>query len=960
MSIPLLLTKLFIPPARADLVARPRLTRRLTEAVRRGHKLSLLSAPAGYGKTSLLSEWIDNLRFRSARLGRIDVLRLNEKIVNRQSKIVNHIAWLSLDEADNDPIRFLGYLVAALQQVAPDIGHSVQKIFQAGGPFPAPETLITSLINDLVTYPNPLILILDDYHFIEAEAIHSAVTFLLDYLPPPLHLIIASRTIPPLPLARWRVRGQLTELRAADLRFTSAEISQFLNTGLGLDISSTDVAALEARTEGWIAGLHLAALSLQEQPNPAAFIQSFTGDDRYVLDYLLDEVFSRQPPEIQSFLLQTSILERLCGPLCDTVIGDWRSEIESSNLQSPISNLHSQALLERLEAANLFIIPLDHKREWYRYHALLVDLLRHRLYQASPALIGEIEGGIAGLHRRAAHWFEQQGMVAEAIHHFLAAQDFPQAVRLVEQIAATALWERGEIATWQGWLRHLPSDLVHARPRLCLYAAEALYLTGRFDTIEPFLRSAEVGLREALSALTNGVGISQTEAQHLLSEFAAMQALVAGGRGGLAHAGEAIQLTQQALALLPAEELRLRGLLTIGLAEAYYLNGNVREAAPVYEQTLTLGQASHKPFLVLAGLTRLAEVQRLQGKLHQAAATCRRLDSLSLDPAHSPYIQLAEVQREWNDLTAAQESLLQAIEHGQRETNTRILIPAYVCQAQILQAQGDHTGALEAIRTAARYVPHLTQPWDLPPVAAYEALIHLRSGDLAAAQTWAQSLQLTDDTDFRREVESLIWARVLIAQGRLDEAAALLERLKQAAQSAGRMSRVIESLALLALAHQAQGDAPAVMSTLIHALTLAEPEGFIRLFVDEGQPMAELLERMKAEGGRMKAYVNQLLFAFNTNVETQENKKTNFHPSYPKGTMSLILQPSLVESLTERELEILQLIAQGYSNAEIAHRLVLTIGTVKLHAHHIYGKLAVTNRTQAVAKARELGLLPAA
>lgn len=950
MTTQLLVTKLFIPPARADLVSRPRLTRRLTEAVQRGHKLSLISAPAGYGKTSLLSEWLHS----KDEVGR---MKSETRALHPSAFILptSKAAWLSLDEGDNDPIRFLSYLVAALQQITPDIGQSVQKILQAGGPFPAPEALITSLINDLAAYLNPLILILDDYHLIETEAVHTAITFLLDHLPPPLHLTIASRTIPPLPLARWRVRGQLTELRAADLRFTTAEISQFLHTSLGLNLSPTDVTALEARTEGWIAGLHLAALSLQEQPNPTAFIQSFTGDDRYVLDYLLDEVFSRQPPEIQSFLLQTSILERLCGPLCDAILqkdegGRLKAEIFSSSLLPYPSSF----ILERLEAANLFIIPLDNKREWYRYHALLADLLRHRLHHASPTLIGEIEGGIAGLHRRAAGWYEHQGMTAEAIHHFLAAQDFPQAVRLVEQIAAAALWERGEIATWQGWLRHLPPDLIHARPRLCLYAAEALYLTGRFDAIEPLLHFAEAGLRETSSALTGGVEISQTEAQHLLGEFAAIRALVAGGRDSLAHAGEAIKLTQQALALLPAEELRLRGLLTIGLAEAYYLNGNVREAAPVYEQTLTLGQASHKPFLVLAGLTRLAEVQRLQGKLHQAAATCQRLDSLSLDPAHGPYIQLAEVQREWNDLTAAQESVLKAIEHGQRESNTRILIPAYVCQAQILQARGDHTGALESIRTAAQYVSHLTQPWDLPPVAAYEALLRLRSGDLTTAQTWAQSLQLTNNFDFRREVESLIGARVLIAQRRLDQAAALLERLRQAAESGGRMSRVFESLALLALVRQAQGDTPAATSALTRALTLAQPEGFIRLFVDEGQPMAELLGKMKSEGGRMKAYVNQLLFACNTNTETQENKKTNFQPS------AFSLQPSLVEPLTERELEILHLIAQGYSNAEIAHQLVLTTGTVKLHAHHIYGKLAVTNRTQAVAKARELGLLPAA
>lgn len=950
MSTLLLSTKLYIPPVRPQLVPRPRLIERLGEVLHHTTGVTLVSAPAGFGKTTLVAEWLRQLKDEGG--GMKDE---KKKLQPYQA------AWLSLDEGDNDPTRFFTYLVAALQQIDSRIGPTVQEMLQAGGPqLLSSESLVTILINDVVAYcgEGRLILVLDDYHLIEAEAVHHALTFLLDHLPPLFHLVIASRTVPPLPLSRLRARGRLTELRAADLRFTSTEIAEFLNTIMGLGLSAGDVAALEARTEGWIAGLQLAALSLQEQTNRSEFIKAFTGDDRYILDYLLDEVFSRQPETVQNFLLQTSILDRLCGPLCDAVtqftIYDLRFTSEEANpgIVNPKSEIvNGQAMLEYLEQTNLFIVPLDNKREWYRYHPLLLDLLRHRFnsemsrqklgdtgLEQSPRAASNLQSPSL-LHHRAASWYEQHGLTAEALSHLFAAEDFAEAVRLVEQIGATTLWKRGEVTTLLSWLKKLPLELIHARPKLCLYEAETLYLTGQLGAIEPLLRSAELHLPDVPD---------EVEARNMRGEVMSMRALVAGMQGSPAQTDEAIELIHQALAHLSPEELRLRGLLTIGLAEAYYLNGWVVEAADHYLRAIDLGHASHNPFLVIAGMTRLADVQIIQGQLRRAAETCQAMQQPALASVHlGGSLVWSEVLREWNQLAAAKEQVQESLTHGEFEGNLRLLVQAQVSLARILQAEGNLDGAIEAIYTAAQTKLHhqISIAGDMPPVAAYQAWLWLGQGDVTAAARWAQEQNLSpaDEPNYRVEVEHLILARVLLAEDRAPEAIGLLERVRQAAEAAGRLGRVIEALMLQALAYQAQNDLPTALTTLNQALILAEPEGYVRLFVDEGAPMAKLLGRMKAESGRMKEYIKELLtiLTYEGSQPAKEEK---------------ILQP-LIEPLTERELEILQLIAGGLSNAEIAEKLFLTLGTVKVHTRNIYGKMGVGSRTQAIVQARNLGLL---
>lgn len=968
MSTPLLMTKLYIPPAHAHLVLRPRLTERLNQGLT--GRLTLISAPAGYGKTTLVSEWLSQLAGEQP-LGEAshgsggaeeDFAPAPPHLRSSAS-----FAWLSLDEGDNDLTRFLTYLLAALQRINPDIGQTSQQLLQAGGPhLPTAETILAALINDLAAgqAEGCWVLVLDDYHLIETAAVHDALSFLLNHQPVQLHLVIASRTVPPLSLSRLRVRGQLVEIHAADLRFTTAEIAEFLNTRMGLGLSSADIIALEARTEGWIAGLQLAALSLLEQTDRSGFIKAFSGDDRYILDYLLDEVFSRQLEAVQRFLLHTSILDRLCGPLGDALMNEdaekRRGRAEEKKFLPAVS---SQAMLEYLEQANLFIVPLDNKREWYRYHRLWLELLRHRLNQLAPTL----PDGVTALHRRAARWYAQQGLVAEALAHLFAIEDFVWAAQLVEQVGATILWERGELATLLSWLAKLPPEIIHARPKLCLYYAETLYLIGQLGGIEPFLCSAELHLQGAdagkesnhATSTTGSPHLGEDEVKNLQGEVMAIRALVAGTQGQPGQTAEAITLAHRALALLADEEIRLRGLLTIGLAEAYYLNGRVSEAAEHYTRAIELGQTSRNPFLVLAGMTRLSEVQLIQGQLRRAGETCQQMRHLALSAVHLPgNLIWSELLREWNQLDAAREQAQQSLHHGELEGNPRIQVQAYVTLAHILQAQGDFAGAHEAVQAAAqlKQQQQLSLAWDLPPVAAHQAWLWLHQDEVAAAASWAkeQDLRPGDAPTYPRELEYLILARLLLAQERAAEAVDLLLRLQQAAEREGRMGRVIEALALLALAYQMLEDHPAALTALDHALTLAEPEGYIRLFVAEGPPMANLVVRIKTEEGSRKDYILKLLSALvesDGDITTDKSEtRNNLHPS-------AFRLPPLVEPLTRRELEILHLIAAGLSNAAIARQLFLSMGTVKTHIRNIYGKLGVVSRTQALITARQQGLL---
>jgi LuxR family maltose regulon positive regulatory protein len=936
MTTPVLKTKLHIPSVRPELVPRPRLIERLNAGLHR--KLTLISAPAGFGKTTLVSEWVQALYGTTPPVA---------------------AAWLSLDESDNDPIRFLVYLVVALQTIEAgqeptgSIGKGVLSALQSPQPPPA-EVILTALINEIAAIPDRILLVLDDYHLIGAQPIHDALTFLLRHLPPHtgpggqcqgMHLVIASREDPPLPLARLRARGQLTELRATDLRFTSSEAAEFLNQMMGLDLSAEDIAALENRTEGWIAGLQLAAISMQGRKDVAGFIQSFTGSHHFVLDYLVEEVLEQQSQSVQSFLLQTAVLDRLTGSLCDALTGQD----------------NGRATLETLEHANLFIVPLDDERRWYRYHHLFSDLLRQRLRQVQPEQVST-------LHRQAGTWYEDQGLATEALRHILAAGDFQWAGRVVEQIGTATLWKWFDWTNLRYWLQQLPASLVHSRPRLCLLSAWVMDFSGQPEAIDPFLRSVESHLQDAgdgglvaradrLIATTDvswAVPPLSKDVLSIMAEVTTIRAFTARVRDDLPGA---IKLFHRALEMLPSQELHLRAVITGGLADTCFVSGDILTAGSLFPEASAIGWESGNIYMASISARRLAEVQVMRGFLHQAADTYMQMQHVLAKRgvqlaavAGNTCVGMGELMREWNDLDAAVQQLREGIEHGKQVAGVRILLPGYVSLARALWALGDADGALSAIQEAMHVWEeyHVRRLWGVPPVAAYEARLWLAQGDVASAVQWAQEQGLRADGElsYQREVDHLTLARLLITQSNASEATGLLQRLLEAAEAGGRISRVIEILMLQALALQVQGDTDQAITTLERALTLAEPGGFVRIFMDEGPPMARLLYEALARG-IAPDYARRLLAAFPV-PEPEE--------AAPLETQAP--ESGQIEPLSERELEVLELFAEGLSNREIASRLFLSPHTVKTHSSNIYGKLNVHNRTQAVARARALGLLP--
>jgi LuxR family maltose regulon positive regulatory protein len=953
MTMSLLQTKLCVPSVRPGLVSRPRLIERLNAGLHR--KLTLISAPAGFGKTTLLSEWVADCE--------------------------RPVAWLSLDEGDDDPARFLAYLVAALQTPAlsqvegiePNVGEGMLSTFRAPQPPPI-ESLLTGLINEIADSPSPFVLVLDDYHLVTAQPVHDALTFLLDHLPDNAHLVIATRADPPLPIARLRGRGQLTELRQTDLRFTPGEVTELLDQVMGLNLSADNLAALASRTEGWIAGLQMAALALQSTRLPqatgsmqernaervASFIQAFTGSDRYILDYLVEEVLQRQPNSVQTFLLQTAILDRLTGPLCDAVVGevgDWGSEVRP-RAQSPISNVRSQAILEYLESSNLFIVPLDNERQWYRYHRLFADLLRSRLQEAQPDLVPT-------LHGRASEWYEQNELMAPAIDHALSAGDFERAAHLIEQIAEAILM-RSEVVTFLNWVEALPDELVRARPTLCVFHAWALLLSGSsIDTVESRLRNVDGD--------TSFIG-----------KAAPLRAFVATFQGQIRRAAD---LSREALEQLSEDDSFLRSIATWMLGVSHVMGGDIVAGSQALDEAARMSRQVSNVMIAVMALGSLAELHMAQGQLHKAMAIYQQARELAVDGQGQPLpiagmtlIGLGELLREWNDLEAATHHLVEGIRLIKQWGEIGAM-DGYIALARIKQAQGDADGARDMIQKAQQLaVKFDATEMDDFVVAVYQARLWIAQGNIEAAMRWIEerglalseacpelvegvggldrdvNLTKLEESDFQvdgrlRSHEHIILARVLIAQDRPAEALALLEPLLPVLEQQRRHRRAIELQGLKALAFQAQGDVAQALAVLEHALSLAEPEDYVRIFVDEGPPMARLLYQAAARGIAPQ-YVGKLLAAFD--LETEDERRKTMQP-----LSSSVPGPlSLVEPLSGRELEVLQLVAEGLSNREIAGRLFISLSTVKGHTANIYSKLAVKSRMQAVARARALGVLP--
>src|SRR6266700_3194881 len=886
MPPPMLTTKLYIPRLRPNVVSRPRLIERLNEGLQR--KLTLISAPAGFGKTTLVSEWAEGIERPRART-----------------------AWLSLDEGDNDPIGFLTYLVAALQTMAANIGEGVLGVLQSPQPPPI-ESILTALLNDLTTISDHFILVLDDYHVLDAQPIDQALTYLVEHLPPHMHLVITTREDPHLPRARLRVGVQLTEVRVTDLRFTHAEAAEFLNKAMGLGLSAQDIARLSTRTEGWIAGLQLAAISLQGRQDATSFITSFTGSHHFVLDYLVEEVLGQQSERVQTFLLRTSILDRFCDPLCDAVLLD--------------ASVSGQATLEYLERANLFIVPLDNERRWYRYHHLFADLLQQRLQQSTASSPGDEREGVAELHRRASQWFEDNGLSIEAFHHAVAANDVERAERLIEG-KGMPLQFRGAMISVLNWLESLPATILDARPSLWVTYASALTMTGQpISSVEEKLQAAEAVLQEAEP---------DDKTRDLVGHIAAIRAMLAVPAN---QVETIIAQSRRALEYLHPDNLSVRATAHWTLGYAYQLQGDRAAASQAYTEVISISQASGNIMVTIAATTCLGQVQEAENQLYLAAESYRRVLQLAGDPpwpaACEAYLGLARVCYEWNDLDAAEQNGQQSFQLAMQMEGGDTPAACGVLLARLKLARGDVASATALLAKAEQFVrQHNFVHW-MPEVAAVQVLTLLYQGHLAAAAHLAQTHELP-----------ISQARVHLAQGDPSAALAVLAQLRQQVEAKGWQDERLKVMVLQAVALQAHGDKDQAVQVLCDALALAAPGGFIRLFVDEGPPMAHLLSAAAAQG-MMPDYTGKLLAVLEADAQKREDASSLPPPAQP-----------LIDPLSRRELEVLYLMAQGLSNQEICERLFLALSTVKGHNRTIFGKLQVQRRTEAVARARELGLL---
>ena len=918
MPTALLETKLYVPRSRRGLVPRPRLSERLDRGA--ASTLMLVSAPAGFGKTTLLTEW----------LAAGPAAPAGERLV----------AWLSLDRGDNDPGSFWTYVIAALRTAAPGVGESALALLQAPRSPPI-ETVLTALLNDLAATAGDIVLVLDDYHVIDTRAVQDGMAFLLGHAPPGLHVVIAGRADPALPLARLRSRGELAEIRAAELRFTPDEAAAYLNETMGLPLTARDVAALEGRTEGWIAALQLAALSMQGRDDVAGFIAGFAGDDRYVVDYLGEEVLQRQPERVQAFLLQTSILGRLSGPLCDAVTGQG----------------DGKAMLAALDRGNLFLVPLDDRRRWYRYHQLFADVLQARLLDEQP-------GQVPDLHRRASAWYERSGEPSEAIRHALAAGDFGRAADLVE-LAIPPMRRVRQEATVQGWLAAIPDELIRVRPVLSVASAAASLALGELDGVEGWLRDAERCLDE-----TAGTGAeSQDPSQAPPTPLAGADDP---GDEEFRRLPAGIELYRSALALargdVPGTARHARRVLDVALEDdhlcragaagllglAFWASGDLEAGYASYAECMAgLRRAGHIADTFGCAIA-LADIRLAQGRLGAAMRTYEQALQLAGEPGGpvlrgtaDMYVGMGEVHRERGDLLAATQQLVRSEELGEHTGLPQNRYRWRVAMARIRQAEGDLGGALDLLGEAERlyvgdYFPNVR------PVPALRARVWIAQGSLGEALGWAreQGLSADDDLSYLREFEHITLARVLVARYQderaehsIQQATRLLERLLRAAEEGGRTGRVIEILILQALAHQTLGDVPAALTALERVMTLAEPEGYVRVFADEGPAMAALL-KAGAKQGISRLYARRLLAAMS---EAEHDSPVT---------------QGLIDPLSERELDVLRLLGSELNGPAIARELMVSLNTVRTHTKNIYAKLAVSSRRAAVRRAQELDLLP--
>ena len=916
MSVSLLATKLHIPHARANGVPRPRLTEKLLTAVQRPGSFVLLSGPAGFGKTTLLGEFVTELQ--------------------------HPVAWMSVDQGDNDPIRFWTYLITACQTIQRGIGESGLALLQSPQPVPD-ETIPTILINDLVKLKNDLVLVLDDYHEIHNPSIHTALSFLLDHLPEKLHLVFSTRVDPPWPLARFRARNQLIEIRAVDLRFTTEETAAFLNQVMSLNLSAENVSALEARTEGWIASLQLAAISMKGRSDVAEFIKAFTGSHSYVAEYLIEEVLEHQSEEVKTFLLQTSILARLNASLCDAVNG----------------HSESQTMLKDLYQANLFVFPLDDDGEWFRYHHLFADLLKARLRHSLSA------EAIATLHQRAAVWYEKSGMTPDAIEHALTAKDYPHAVKLVEKVALPMILQ-AYVRTVAGWLQSIPPKYLEESLRVNMALAWMNLLPGAFDQATPYL--------ERLSIIFSSPEVSAQDPS-LLGEWLAIQSKLLGMQG---KSAESRDLANRALQILPEADAPVRSMLYANLATAYAQMLDYDHAAEMFQWIVRDAQATGNFAAEILGTSGQAQMVLQQGRLHLgfeiASHGIKRLETSGRSTPFSAtlYGELGQIHYQWHQLDRSRDNLLRSIQASGSSGYSDPEIYNHVILSRIFQMEGDWTSSAHEMEKATELARAI------PPAMIREEIISQQVRvDLALNRLpEAQALLKAEGFSFNGEFVfpslapgsnvihpvGLLYnsaLRVLLFQSRTKQGRVNLKRGIELAAVvlAGELQCqhipiALETLLLRSQMYAGAGDDQHSLEDVAKALELAEPEGFISIFVEEGLPISEsltILLKRNLLGSVQPDYINCILAAFPKAgySKTVQNERSVAADDFM----------SLVESLTPRELEVLHLIAIGDSNQTIAGKLVISLSAVKKHTGNIFNKLNVNSRTQAVVRARLLGLL---
>jgi len=915
MTAPLLATKLYTPPPRPNLVPRPHLIQHLSAGIESGRQVTLVSAPAGFGKTTCIGEWVNTLHCP--------------------------VAWLSLDAADDDPGRFFTYLVAALQKVDETLGREIGGVLRAGQ-LPPGEVIHTSLSNDILEWDERFLLVLDDFHLIQDRFILQVLENLVTNLPPVLHLVLITREDPSLPLARLRAHNQLTEIRAGDLRFTSDEADRFLDEVMGLSLSPADIAVLEHKTEGWIVGLQLAGLSVRDRADPSRFIASLSGSHRFILSYLTEQVLDQQPEEIQHFLLQTSILDKLNGNLCNAVTGRTDGHL----------------LLERLFNANLFLIPLDDEQQWYRYHHLFADLLRD-LQNALQ------KGKTAELHQRASRWYAQAGLASEAIQHALAAEDYAMAMDLLESHAMDMIMQ-GYAKTVNGWVQAIPAEWSSLSPRTHLAFAWMHLLRGDYAQASPYL--------ERLQASLGGfqVGHQLEENASLRAEWLVMQSLMLYYKQG--HAKEGMAMATRALEIAPEQDSRVRGLVYWGLASFYQLMGDYSYAVEAYQASIQYGRAAENLVAEMMGTAGLAVMVFEHGQLQLAseiatAASARVERSGSLPPICAViYGVFGEVYYQWLQIEPARRHTLRALQLSTLGGYNTGVISCRALLSRLSQIGGDLEAAASEIQKAVDLVQVAAPDYVRQEVVSQQVRVHLARNRPAAAEMALQgqgfSFQdqfsfpdLLPDQSIPHSMGLLYNSslRVLLYQIRAGRDSAslrpgieLANRLIAGALQSQYIPVALEALLLRAQMHAVLGDHRASQADYARALELAEPEGFIGVFVEQGPPVAEALANLVEQnqlGTVQPGYVERILAAFSRLQPPGAARGEQPAPS------------TLIEPLTDRELDVLRSMAEGLKYAETAARLFISLNTVRFHVKAIYGKLNVNNRTKAIERARQLRIL---